>query len=120
MLHFYRLDHDEDSNAILTEVPSCAIQGDRIPAVSNKYPNILFHLAIVDGSRVAVRRECCDWIPDDVIAKVEKFINDAKDMRTLPTYIYDQMMLNNVDLLPRLHIVYIAESEEAVRSFMND
>ena len=120
MLRFFRLDHDQDNNAILTEVPSCAIQGDRIPAVANKYANILFHLAIVDGTRVAVRREFCDWIADEVIAKVEDFINEAKDMRTLPTYIYDQMLLNNADLVPRLYIVYIAESEESVRSFIND
>ncbi|MBR9974713.1 MAG: hypothetical protein KFF77_03960 [Bacteroidetes bacterium] len=119
MLRFYRLDHDEENNAILTEVPSCAIQGDRIPAVSNKYANILFHLAIVNGTHVAVRREFCDWISDEVIAKVEDYINSAKDIRSLPTYIYDQTLLNNADLVPRLHIVYIAESEESVRAFMN-
>ena len=116
MFRFYRLDHDEQNKTILTEVPHCAIQGDRIPAVADKYANILFYLAA--GERITVRREFCDWIPDEVIVKVEDFVNGAKDLRALPTYIYDQMLLNGVDLVPRLYIVYIAESEKAVLDFI--
>lgn len=118
MLHIFRLDIDDDNNILLTPVESCAIQGDRIPAVADKYANILFHLQAADG-RVSVRHELCDWIPDEVIRKVEDFVNGAEDMRALPTYIHDQMLLNGVDLVPRLHLAYIAESEQAVRDFID-
>ncbi|MFZ1729725.1 MAG: hypothetical protein WBQ23_06530 [Bacteroidota bacterium] len=120
MYQFYRLDKDEQGKEILHVIDTCTIQGDRIPSVPDKYFNILFHLAIDAASKVIVQRDYAVGIPESVISDVEEWINNASEKKALPTYFHTSMLLNGVEQIPHLHIVYIAESEEEIWNFIND
>jgi hypothetical protein len=50
---------------------------------------------------------------------VEEFVNDAPEKLALPTYFYSHILLNEVERIPHLHLVYYAENEDAVRAFLN-
>lgn len=119
MLKFYRMDRDNEGNDYLTPVDVCAIQGDRIESIVEKYHTTLFFLAIDENNRIVVRREFCPDVPDFVTDAVEAWLNEAPDARALPTYYYDHILINNVDRIPHLYMVYIAENEDAVWEFVN-
>ena len=114
MYRFYRLGKDEQGNDILTVVDLCAIQADRIPSVPAKYHNVLFFLGIDTGDRIVVRNEYSAGVPEGIVDAAEAYINSAPDKGTLPTYYYDHILLNGVERIPHLHLVYIAENEDAV------
>lgn len=120
MYRFYRLDRDENDKDFLTVVDTCAIQGDRIPAIEERFPNKLFWLGIDENGRVVVTNEFSRRVPKHLYAEVEDFLNSAEDKRALPTYDYGHILLNNVDRVPHLRLVYIAESEQDVWDFIND
>jgi hypothetical protein len=119
MHRFYRLDRDEQGQDVLNVVETCAIQGDHIPSVPEKYHNVLFYLGVGSDDRMFVRSEYCPDIPEDVIRDVEAWVNDAPVKMALPTYHYGYIMLNESERIPHLHLVYFAESEEAVQAFLN-
>lgn len=118
MYRFYRMDKDAQDNSILQEVQTCAIQGDRVPSVPEKFHNALFYLGIGDDDKVFVREEFCIGVPKDVITIVEDYINSVPDKKSLPTYFHDTILFNGVMRLPHLHLVYIAESEEEIWNFV--
>ncbi len=118
MYRFYRLDKDEQDKDFLTVVDTCAIQGDRIPSVPEKYHNLLFHLGLDAAAGIVVRSEYCAGVPETVIRDVEKWVNDADDKKALPTYFHTTILFNGVETLPHLHLVYIAENEEEVWNFI--
>jgi hypothetical protein len=118
MLKFYRMDRDNEGTDHLTLVDVCAIQGDRIDAIIEKFHTTLFFLMIDDNNRIAVRREFSPGSPAHVMDAVEEWLNEAPDLRALPTYYYDHILINGVDRIPHLYMVYIAESEEAVWEFV--
>ncbi|MCB2206160.1 hypothetical protein KQI65_15565 [bacterium] len=120
MYRFYRMHKDEQDNDILTVVDTCAIQGDRIPALEESYPNKLFYLGVDTDNRIVVTNEFTGKVPKEHYAEVEAFINSADDMRALPTYHYGHILLNQVDRVPHLDLVYIAESEQEVWDFVNE
>jgi hypothetical protein len=119
MYRFYRLDKDENDSDVLNIVETCAIQGDRVPGVPVKFQNVLFHLGIGPDDRMYVRREHLYAVPDSIITEVEEFINNAPEKLALPTYFYTHILLNEVERIPHLHLVYYAENEEAVWAFLN-
>ncbi|MDT8324225.1 MAG: hypothetical protein RRA94_08945 [Bacteroidota bacterium] len=119
MYRFYRLDTDENDKDFLTEIETCAIQGDRVPAIAKRFPNKLFYLGISDDNRIVVTNEFSRRVPKHLYEEVENFLNSAEDKRALPTYAYGHILLNNVDRVPHLKLVYIAESEEEVWAFIN-
>ncbi len=119
MYRFYRLDKDEQENDVLTVVDTCAIQGDRISSVPEKYCNILFHLRIDANDKIVVKTEYAFGVPGNVILDAEQWLNDASDKIALPTYFYDFIIINETERVPHLHLVYIAENEEAVWNFLN-
>ncbi|MCZ7556078.1 MAG: hypothetical protein M5R41_06725 [Bacteroidia bacterium] len=119
MYRFYRLDKDEHDNDVLTPVDTCAIQGDRIPDIPVKFQNVLFHLGIGPDDRMYVRREYLSGVPDSIITAVEEFVNNAPEKLALPTYFYSHILLNDVERIPHLHLVYYAKNEETVRAFLN-
>ncbi len=120
MYRFYRLDTDENDKDFLTEIETCAIQGDRIPALPDRFGDKLFYLGITDDNRVVVTNEFSRRVPKHLYEEVEKYINAADDKRALPTYHYGHILLNQVDRVPHLKLVYIAESEQEVWDFIND
>ncbi len=120
MYRFYRMDKDEKDNDVLHVVEACSIQGDRIPAVPKRYHHVLFHLGIDDKNKVFVRRAYTSLVPENLIAEVEEYINGAEDKRALPTYFHDHILLNGVERIPHLHLVYIAESEDTVWEFVKE
>jgi hypothetical protein len=120
MKRFYRLKQDATGNDVLDITDVCAIQGDRIEIVPEKYNNVLFYLGIDANDKLFVRDELCLEVPDGVIADVTAWINTVEDMIALPTYYYDHILLNGVDRIPRLYLVYIAENEESVWDFINN
>ncbi len=119
MYRFYRLDKDEKSNDILNVIDTCAIQGDRVPSVPETYHNILFHLGIGADDKVFVRRDYCVSVPDNIITGVEAWLNGAEEKKALPTYFHTHILLNGVERIPHLHLVYIAVNEQEVWDFIN-
>ncbi len=119
MYRFYRLDKDANDQDILNVVETCAIQGDHIPSVPEKYYNVLFYLGVGADDKIFVRTEYCPGVEDEVIKDVEAWINNAPVKLALPTYFYDHIMLNESERIPHLHLVYFAESEAAVWAFLN-
>lgn len=120
MYRFYRMDKDADDNDVLTVVESCAIQGDRIPDLGERYAHALFHLDIDTANKIVVRRQYAVAVPEDVVVQVETWLNAQGDKRPLPTYFHSYILLNGVERVPHLHLVYIAESETEVWDFVND
>jgi hypothetical protein len=114
------MDKDEQDNDILNVVDTCAIQGDRVPSVPEKYHNVLFHLGIDPDDRIFVHGEFCPGVPESVVKDVEEWINNSENKIALPTYFYTTILINGVDTMPHLHLVYFAENEEAVWEFVKD
>jgi hypothetical protein len=114
------MDKNEQGQDVLDVTDVCAIQGDRMDAVSGKYHNVLFYLGLDPEGKIFVRKEYCLEVPKAVVAEVEEWLNNVADKRPLPTYFYDHILLNGVERIPHLHMVYIAESEDAVWEFVND
>ena len=120
MRRFYRLKKNSDDSDVLDVVDLCAIQGDRIKIVPDKFNNVLFYLGVNEKGELYVRDELCLEVPDNVIADVALWLGTVENLLALPTYYYDHILLNGVDRIPRLYLVYIAEDEKAVWKFIND
>lgn len=119
MYKFFRMDKDAQHNDVLTEVQLCAIQGDRIPEMPDKYSYVLFYLGINPDDTIFVRKEYLEDVPQYIIDMAEAYINNTEDKRSLPTYFYTHIILNG-ERVPHLHLVYIAESEDKVWEYVEE